>query len=209
MIAYLQGAQDDPSQLQDKLLYTAPQKDMSGQALQNGTWYTVEDMLNSIFTDPDERAIEILFDHVDQRTLNEIYGDLGINFKENKSDDDFITIKTYALLFRVLYNATYLNRDMSEHALDLLSSTSSANGAMAGLPTDIAVAHTYRRRSIVSRGANMAEVHDCGIIYYPDHPYIMCVMSIGHDSEKIDTLFRQIGLVAYHDMRRTYGLIKK
>jgi len=71
--------------------------------------------------------------------------------------------------FRVLYNATYLSSDSSEHALSLLNLPDFPQGIEATVPKGVAVAQKFGERSVfTSTGAvDHRELHDCGIIYYP------------------------------------------
>ena len=154
--------------------------------------------------DDNEAASTILYENVEQASLDEVYSDLGVNIKEDKFNDDYISVKQFALFFRVLYNATYLNRQFSEKALSLLSETNPANGIGLGLQNDLTLAHRYRIRSFTDNGQTLLENHACGIIYYPQHPYIVCLMSVAKDKANIDNLFHDINLAAYNYTNELY-----
>lgn len=210
MIAYLQGAQGDPGELLKEIVYKSKEQDKEkNRTLEDGKKYTVEKIIQGMLNDDDSDAAEVLFDNINTKLLDEIYSDLGIRFKKNKNEDEFITIKDDALLYRMLYNATYLDRDMSEKALEMLSNASESYGISAGLPGDISVARKYGERKIVYGGTEKIQGHDCGIVYYPEHPFILCAMVVGKDTDKIGEILRQVGIFAYQDMRRTYDLVKK
>jgi beta-lactamase class A len=87
-----------------------------------------------------------------------------------------VTAKDYSGLFRVLYNATYLDRDRSEEALGLLARSSFDRGIAAGVPPGTVVANKY------GYGGNPGDpsdhqFHDCGIVYGGEGPYILCVFT--------------------------------
>lgn len=120
MIAYFKNAESDPDTLNEKLIYHSRPPLFPASAtkpLEEGGSYTVENLIEAMIIDNDDGASEVLFDHIDLLSLNDVYSDLGIQFPENKTDEDFINIKQYTLFMRVLYNATYLNRNYSEKAL--------------------------------------------------------------------------------------------
>ena len=41
------------------------------------------------------------------------------------------------------------------------------------------------------------ELHDCGIVYYPEHPYFLCVMTRGGDRPKLAAAIADVSKVAY------------
>ena len=61
-----------------------------------------------------------------------------------------------------------------------MTQTSFTEGLVAGVPSSTPVAHKF---GIVSffRGTTVTsrELHDCGIVYAPSHPYLLCVMTRG------------------------------
>ncbi len=209
MMAYFQLAQSDPKILSNKLVYRQQdfiQNPQATEFLVDGQSYTVEELIRSMLIDDNEAASEILFDNVDNAGLNEIYSDLGIGFKEDKVNKDYISVKQFALLLRVLYNATYLNREFSEKALALLAESNPTNGVGLGLQNNLKIAHRYRIRSFTENGNDLLESHACGIIYYPQHPYLVCLMSIAKNKSDIDNLFREINTAVYNYIEQTYGL---
>ncbi len=197
MIAFFKEAEVDPAILDQKLIYRATSTAESisdvSESLTDGESYTVEELIRAMIINDNDTAANLLFDLVDKNSLSEVYTDLGVPFNEEKNTDDFINTKQYALFFRVLYNATYLNRDFSEKALIILSETSVNNGLASGLPNELEVAHKYRTRFYQEGAITMTESHDCGIVFFPKHPHILCLMGIGRNSAVIKNMFREIG----------------
>lgn len=204
MIAYFKQAETNPTILQKKLVYTVNTGNIApaNQAdLHNGQSYTIEELIKNMIIIDDDNSANILFDNIDKPALNEVFADLGISYKEDKESEDFLTAQQYGLFFRVLYNATYLNREFSEKSLDILSQTPNTDGISIGLPNDLTIADKYRTRIF---GNGLQESHDCGIIYYPNHPYLMCVMGIGKDTTVINSMFKELSQAAYNDMVEKY-----
>lgn len=205
MIAYYKTAESDPKIMEKKFIYklSAPNPNHDS-TLVVGNSYTPEEMIQQMIITDDDNAGNILYDNIDKATLNEVYTDLGIDFHEDsKTTDDFLSTKMYSLFFRVLYNSTYLNREHSEHALEILSQTPD-NGFAAGLPNNVSIAHKFRMRITPVNAANEHETHDCGIVYYPGHPYLLCAMVVGRSKEAAVNLFEDIGTAVYQDMVATY-----
>lgn len=209
MIAYFKQAEADPSILTRNLQYesatsSASLSDNNEMGLENGQTYSVEELIPAMITNNESAALA-LFDTVNKKNLNEVFSDLGIDFVEDKETDDFLAIKQYALVWRVLYNATYLNRDFSEKALAILSDTQTTVGIVGSLPNDIVTAHKFHsRRYEVNDGGKFIESHDCGIIYLPNHHYLLCAMAIGKDSGVVNNLLKEIGRLTYEDMANLY-----
>lgn len=206
MIAYLKNSEKDPALLQKKMLYPntglsitqAPFETPS--KLRPGTRYTVDELIASMITESDNGAMNLLLQNVDDDILTEVYTDLGIQSPENGTYT--ISARSYSLFFRILYNATYLNRENSEKALRLLSGAEYTDGLRHGIPTDISVSHKFGE-SILSENKSVIEVqlHDCGIVYHPTRPYLLCVMTRGADSNALADAIARISRIIYDEVR--------
>ena len=62
---------------------------------------------------------------------------------KEKEGAEYFTAKNYSKVFFALLNATYLNKENSEKALELLSNTDFTQGIVAGVPNNIKVAHKF------------------------------------------------------------------
>ncbi len=191
MMAYLKAAESNPGLLNKTFVL-------------NNAPFTTDELIRAMILDDDEDATILLFDNIDQNSLDEIYSDLGIEFVESKENLDYISVKDYSLIIRFLYNATYLNRKYSEKALELLSETTTGQGIDIGLEKGLVVAHKYRERTFVDKNKTLVEAHDCGIIYFPKHPYLLCMASVGENKEIIDSVFKEVGQLTYQDMKNNY-----
>jgi beta-lactamase class A len=150
-----------------------------------GQTYSVGQLIDYMIEYSDNNAAQLLYDNIDQNALRGVYEDLQLPFKENVSlsNADFITPEQIGILFRVLYNSTYLSRDYSEKALSLMSQSSFVQGIVAGTPSSTVVAHKLGLVVITQGGITTEhELHDCGIVYAPLNPYLLCVMTRGSSS---------------------------
>ncbi len=211
MIAYFKSAESNPEILQQNFVYekSPVQEGEKSQNFIYGKSYSVQKLIDAMIIDDDSDAANTLFKNINKALLNDVYSDLGLDTIEDNITYDFISVKFYTLIFRVLYNATYINRSMSEKALEILSRTSADDGMGRSLPNNILISHKYRVRKMAITGLETMEGHDCGIIYYPDHNYSLCIMAMGHKSENINDLFNEASMMIYDDMRNRYQLRKE
>ncbi len=135
---------------------------------------------------------------IDPNVLSQVYTDLGIENPDNAPEGYLISAKTYSLFFRILYNATYLNRTLSERALDILSKATFKDGLVAGVPEGSTVAHKYGEHiDSVDGQISDVELHDCGVIYATSKPYFLCVMTRGSKVEDLTKLIKDISKLVY------------
>jgi hypothetical protein len=108
----------------------------------------------------------------------------------------------YMHFFRILYNATYLRRTRAQQALEMLSHTGFNAGLVAGVPGDTVVSHKFGERTSHGDGTTRRELHDCGIVYFPGHPYGICVMTEGSDFTDLASVIADISGTAYQYVSR-------
>lgn len=205
LIAYLKYAETADSTLLDhKLTYVGQ---LAGGAVQDvdpnkslviGEEYTVETLLNKMIVYSDNRSMELLLYHMDEigtdgnPTINTLK-DLGLVEATIKADD-FLDVKTYASLFRILYNAAYLTPEMSNKALEILSRVEYNQGLTALIPKNIKVAHKFGERSYEG---GVEQLHDCGVVYHPRTHYLLCVMTRGQDKADLSRVIAEISQKIY------------
>jgi beta-lactamase class A len=202
MMAYYKEAEEAPAILDQKIKYST---EPSGIIAQNyppshplvlGQTYTVEQLIESMIIGSDNAALALLENNIDNRKINQVTLDLGITTATNSTPDDFMDVSEYSTLFRVLYYATYLNKDYSEQALELLAQAEFKQGLVDDLPKNIPIAHKFGEREV---GNGIHQLHDCGIIYYPKRPYLLCIMTKGPDFNDLSKTIEQISDKIYKD----------
>jgi beta-lactamase class A len=205
MIAILREAQTNPDILKKEIPYTSkllaeePHFPAEKQ-IEIGKSYTVDDLVNYMIVYSDNEAMRLLRNNYDTKFFNQIYNDLGMNIPDDNNPDDFMTVKTYSSFFRILYNASYLNEPLSEKALNLLSQVKFNQGIVGGVPAGIVVAHKFGERVI--EGSNIKQLHDCGIIYYPDEPYLLCIMTRGNDYDQLANIIQDLSKKVWNEVQK-------
>lgn len=209
MIAYYKQAESDPAILSKKIVLHSsdqnlPQNISTGEKLVIGKEYTVQELIDFMIINSDNTAMFNLLDNIDQEKLNKVYLDLGIIVPDIRTPEDFMSVAEYASFFRILYNAAYLNEYYSEKSLDLLSRTKFFDGLVAGVPLGTKVSHKFGERENNDLDTADKQLHECGIIYFPRHPYLLCVMTRGDDFEKMSNFIADVSHLVYRTIAETY-----
>ncbi|HEV7454430.1 MAG TPA: serine hydrolase, partial [Candidatus Saccharimonadales bacterium] len=83
-----------------------------------------------------------------------------------------------------------LEKTDSQQLLAYLTKSTATNRLTKGLPASVAVAH-----KVGVNNANWAE-SDCGIVYVPKRPYIICVM-VGLPEDQADKFIADVSKIVY------------
>ena len=206
MIAWFKKEQNYPGTLSQRLVWTGSPYDDKGldfYSLHPGQSYTVDELINLMITKSDNDAKDLLLTNLDSQTLNIVFTDLGIKeWGDTSSSSTKISPAMYSRFLRVLYNATYLNHDLSEKALELLSSTDFNSGIVAGISSNIKIAHKFGQYT-TSDPTSPIELHDCGIVYIPQKPYLLCVMTKGAtDIVNLEAVIKNISLTVFNEVSK-------
>lgn len=210
LIAYYKLAEEDPSILKTVVTNNISLPVISDnlypslEPITYGKTYTIEELLRNMSVHSDDTATELLYDSIDKSALDKVYSDLGIGFKEDKQTTDSISLKLYSLFFRVLINSTYLSREYSEKALTLLDQLNDQIGVGEDMPRDIIFVHRYGGRKYIENNTPKYQIYDCGIVYYPDHPYILCASVKGHSTTQLQEFMRSLGKEVYSEIDFKY-----
>ena len=162
--------------------------------------YSIQQLLDHMIIDSDNSAL-LTLEKNQQDEFNSVYNDFRLPPSPTVQDEDFMTAKSYSVVFRSLFNGSYLTRSASNQTLELLTQTTFNDGLTAGIPdSTIQVAHKFGERTYqLSTGlVTGRELHDCGIVYYPSHPYFLCVMTKGtSDYPTLAHVIADISKMAY------------
>ncbi len=167
-----------------------------------GEVYTVEDLLTRMIVYSDNYVQNLIFESVGEDDAGRMYSDIGLDLPNFEKGENYMSVKFYASFFRMLYNASYLTKDDSEKALRLLADIDFRGGITGGVPNGIKVAHKFGERTITSTGEK--QLHDCGIIYFPKHPYLLCIMNRGATYEDMASFMGKISSFVYENISKQY-----
>jgi len=204
MIALLKQAERDNKLLDRQVKldlsrdYTLVQNFKPSQKTAIGTSYTVRDLIYRMIVYSDNNAMIALTKVVDKNEYGKVFGSLRMLSLPQLQNDDFLSVQTYSSFFRILYNASYLSREASDGALGVLASSEYKEGIVAGVPPTVNVAHKFGEQSDFPVGTMF--LHDCGIVYYPTHPYLLCIMTKGSDFEPLRNIVADISRTIYSEV---------
>lgn len=210
LIAYYKLSENYPNVLNEKLVYIPDpveqeitQNIKPEKTLEPYQEYVIKDLLDRMILYSDNKSSILLENAIDLELYKKSFIDIGINFPEFRDGmfENNINIVEYASFFRVLYNASYINRSNSEYILDLLSNTTFIKWLKRWIPEDIVVSHKFGERVINWE----KQLHDCWIVYYPDHPYLLCVMTRGWDREVLENIITDISQKIYDEIDWQYN----
>jgi beta-lactamase class A len=198
MLTYFRIAEDDPKILDKVLTFGEIGEEMEqkvdrSKIVKPNTSYPIDDLIFRMIAYSDNRAYFGLRDYLNHLSPNvnlvgETLHELGLVDPGEDIELATLTVKNYSSIFRLLYHGSYLSPAFSEKALAYLSASEFDDGLKAGVPDEIGVANKYGERRI----DNKKQLHDCGIIYFPDNPFTLCVMTRGDDFEHMLEAIKKI-----------------
>lgn len=204
MMAYFKKAEKDSALLGKKVKYEAKdellQQDVApANQIKRGEFYTINELIERMMVYSDNAALTLLEDNIEPAQIDKVTLDLGVETATDQTPLDFMSVKGYAGLFRILYNASYLEKGYSEKALEIMSESDFSNGIVAGIPKGMIVSHKFGERQL---DANLVQLHDCGIVYRPKNPYLICIMTKGTDFSRLAQFISQSSKIIYDGMGR-------
>lgn len=205
MLAALKQAQQLPGFLETKIEFKPEdanqfQPNIVGERhVLPGNSYQIKELIQYMIVYSDNDAQSLLTRNISRENYNDVFMELGIDLMKYRPMDNFLSVKEYASYFRILYNATYLNKEMSEQALTLLGYTKYKNGIVAGVPPGVIVAHKFGERFYPE--TNIKQLHDCGIVYKPGKPYLLCIMTRGNDFNNLERIISTISKIMYDSVK--------
>lgn len=183
MMALLKKAEHSPGLL-DRVITVEPEdvgdydSNIDDRMVKVGSKHTVSSLIESAIVYSDNIATNVLFKMLETSEVGqEPWKALGMPEPDESTPDDFLNVKDYSSFFRILYNATYLSKDHSEMALQLLSRTNFQQGIRAGIDSTVTIASKFGERGTID--SDVKQLHECGIVYDDQRPYLLCVMTRG------------------------------
>ncbi len=170
------------------------------KTVQIGSTYMVNELIYNSLVYSDNLSNDVLKGYLTKigkgqdfilRTLKE----LGLTEPASIETSD-ISTRSYASIFRILYNASYLSNEDSEKVLSILSQSEFDQGLAAGIPKDVKLANKFGERDL----PDQKQLHDCGIVYFPGNPYLICVMTRGENYDTLAGVIRDVSKMVYDEM---------
>ena len=195
-------AEDDPDSLKKTFVYEKGAQDFDANQpfrhptpLEDGKEYSVQELIEIMLRESSNEAALALAQLAGVDRVMSVYRDFGITPPQTGADTQ-LDVHTFASFFRILYNATYLDRTYSEEMLSVLARSTFREGIPSGVPSNIIVAHKFGTREIGGKAVTR-QLHDCGIIYAGENPYVLCIMTQGSDYAQLTDFIKEISSLVY------------
>jgi len=211
LFRFLKDAENDPNLLNQVITVSVDKSEVNqnfpmNETLMNGQDYSIRDILRrmTIYSDNNSRTALLSYyeeKHPGTELIISTLEELGIVDSKNFDDQRLISLRSVTSLFRILYNSSFLRQDMSQLALDWMTESTYDTGLAKPIPESIAVANKFG----LLNTAELKQLHDCGIIYYPDHPYSMCIMTSGASLEVLEQTISGISDIVYQEVNRRFS----
>lgn len=205
MLAYLRKAQDHPEVMDEQLVYSGNDNDAEefkpDHPLVQGQSYAVRDLIIAMIEQSDNVALRLLENNIENTYISSVFDALQLPHPiETATTTDYMSPRIFSRLFRVMYNATFIFPNNSEQAMGLLTHTTFSQGLVGELPASTEVAHKFGERTLQDTTGTVIdrELHDCGVIYYPNSPYLLCIMTKGQDYTTLEKVIQDISLMVYN-----------
>lgn len=173
----------------DQPTVNVPTQTFNSKKIEVGKTYSLAELIEYMITYSDNEATHILNLNLDVALFKKMFVDLGL--PEPDVHDPFfqITPVNYSAFFKALYNATYLNREHSDMAMDLLRRVVYQDGMVKGLPTGTTIAHKFGEGG----DRQVSQLHEAGIVYPAGkQPYLLVIMTKGRDVKQLPDVLASV-----------------
>lgn len=207
MIAILKKAETHPDVFDLEMVYDSINNSLidedQGMAKVHGKHYSMNELIEMMIDYSDNFATLTLLKYIGEEAVQKVEKDLNISIKPEYTElSNFVTVKNYAGFFRILYNTSYLNPEMSQKALTYLSKAVYNEGIRKAIPDSIMVAQKYGKRDIQANGSKLESVqlHHFGLVYYPGKPFILGIMTRGSNLTQKKRIIYELSKITFEEV---------
>ena len=194
-ISYLKWSELKPDLMSTKITYSENQSKVPSHSyqqttlLQDGMSYDIKFLLEQMIIHSDNKATFLLNNYMNQDVLKQVFNDLEMQMPDLHDRSYAISTKDYSKFLRVLYNGDYLNAANSEYALSVLSKSTFNDGLKQGVPQDVEIARKFGE---FGDKLGNKQLHESGIIYNGESPYLITIMTRGKDIKDLSMIISEI-----------------
>lgn len=164
----------------------------------SGKSYTVSELLRYMITYSDNAATLLLNRHMDLNTFMNIFSDLGLPRPDMTASTYKMNVVDYSKFFRILYNASYISKEHSEYAAELLSTCDFKEGFEKGLPPATKLIHKFGEGG----DGHIVQLSESGIFYLNNQHFLLTVMTKGQDMKRLPEVLSQISNIVYNHVSK-------
>lgn len=205
MISFFRMAEAQPSLLTKEVQYSketeaaALPQTFRSKEIVPGSKYTVKELIYYMIVHNDNNATLLLHKYIDKGVFTKVFSDLGLKRPASVPDLAYeLSVKEYSRFVSVLYEGGYLSLPASESAISLLCESDFAHGITSQLPHELTVAHKFGEAGEPGK----TELHESAIVYLHDQPYLITIMTMGKDPQKLAAIMGELSKMAYDHMQK-------
>lgn len=156
-----------------------------------GAKFSVRELINFVLQDSDNTAFNVLYERVnvqllhdapnDDQASDDVYDYLDIP-RATAGTTPMITPRNYTSILKSLYFSAYLPFQDSNSILEVMSKSHTTDWIRSTIPSQITFADKIGSYNVEPESYHVFS--DCGIVYYPERPYSICIMVHSNDQEK-------------------------
>jgi len=203
LMTYMKLSESNPSLLSTQITFDNTKAMIPNQSfgvaskVKSGGTYSVQFLLEEMAINSDNNATFLLNSMLDKIALNKMLTDLEIPNTSMQDMNYTIKASDYSKFFRVLFNCTYLNEKNSNYVLNILTKSPFKSGITKNLPGDVKCSHKFGE---YSNGNGVTQLHESGIVYILNHPYIITILSRGNDKMKLPNFISELSQSVYNNI---------
>jgi len=165
----------------------------SGTLWQKGVGYelSLKDAARYAIVDSDNTAVNLLIGAASGKfdLFQKAIDELDVDLTATSNSDTTLGAQGYSSMLKCLYLSCLNNFNDSQQILQWMVESDSPPRLRAVLPANVNVAHKYGTTGGESES-------DCGIVYIPKRPYIICMM-VGTDPEQANKIIQEVSKKVY------------
>lgn len=138
-----------------------------------GSVFTIRELVEKSLKESDNTAYRALFRQLTPEEVNDVYSNLEIQISFIDNNYPLVSPKSYSSILRSLYLSSYLSKEDSQYLLEVLTGSNFDETITRPIPKNVKVAHKV---GVFDKADSKEKVFiDCGIVYIPSRPYILCL----------------------------------
>ncbi len=152
-----------------------------------GHSFTLREIMTLMIIISDNEAANILIEMLGMAAINKMAGELGLkeaslgrkmmdSEAKKQGHDNYICADDIALIFKKIFEGSCVDGEASAVMLDILKRQQQSGRLQLYLPEEVEVAHKCGDLDFLE--------NDGGIIFLPEHPYILVVLTGGMTTNK-------------------------
>lgn len=204
LITILRAVEDNPELLSRK--FTLSPTDTIGQNTQLfseqrikvGKSYSVRDLLEYMTAHSDNNATRLLAKNFDPQITSSIFKQLDLPEASFDRNQYTITVKEASSFLNALFNGAIINPTYAEYAASLLHKGAFQQGFVQALPQNTRIWNKYGEWH---DAANNHELHETAVIFLGQEPYILTIMTRGHDPLQLKNTLQLLAKTTYQYLK--------